>query len=60
MRKIAKYQTTNLAVEGNIYVPNYKPTSGISYIKLPNELNYSVKDFINIQNINDSECLNCF
>ena len=60
MRKIQKYQTTNLAVEENIYVPNYKSTSGISYIKLPNELNYSIKDMINIQIIDDSECLNCF
>ena len=60
MRKIQKYQTTNLAVEENIYVPNYKPTSGINYIKLPNELNYLIKKLINIQNIDDSECLNCF
>ena len=60
MRKIQKYQTTNLAVEENIYVPNYKPTSGINYIELPNELNYLIKKLINIQNIDDSECLNCF
>ena len=47
-------------MEENIYVPNYKPTSGINYIKLPNELNYLIKKLINIQNIDDSECLNCF
>ena len=42
-------------MEENIYVPNYKPTSGINYIKLPNELNYLIKILINLQNIDESE-----
>ena len=45
-------------VDHTISISRYDPIAGSSYIKLPEELNHPNNALINIQNINDSECLN--
>ena len=45
----------NSLIEQNINVSKCKPLSGSSYIKLPKELNHSMKGLINFQNIDDNE-----
>ena len=39
-----------------ISISKYNLLAGISYIKLPNELNYPRKGLINIQDTDDNEC----
>ena len=39
-----------------ISISKYNPLAGISYIKLPKELNYPRKGLINIQDTDDNEC----
>ena len=43
-------------IDHSISISKYNPLAGISYIKLPKELNAPRKRLINIQNINDNEC----
>ena len=42
----------------NINISKYKSLAGISYIKLPEELDHPRKDLIDIQNVDDNEFLN--
>ena len=39
-----------------ISISKYNPLAGISYIKLPKELDYPRKGFINIQDTDNNEC----
>ena len=41
-----------------ISISKYKPLASSSYIKLPKDFYHPKKGLINIQNINDKECLN--
>ena len=43
-------------IDHSISISKYNPLAGISYIKLPKELNPPRKRLINIQNIDDNEC----
>ena len=45
------------ALEHNINISKYNPVDGGSYTKLPKELDHPRKGLINIQNIDDNECL---
>ena len=47
----------DLVINPNTNISKYNPLAGSSYVKLPKESNHSKKDLINIQNINDNECL---
>ena len=47
---------TDSVLSHTINFSKYNLLAGTSYIKLPKELNYIRKGFINIQNINDNEC----
>ena len=47
----------NSVVDVNINISKYKPLNGSSYIKLTKNLEYPTKGLINIQNINNNECL---
>ena len=44
-------------VDHNISISKYNSLAGSSYIKLPKELDHPRKGFINIQNIDNNECL---
>ena len=43
-------------IDYNIYISKYNSLAGSSYIKLRKELDHPRKGFINIQNIDESEC----
>ena len=44
-------------IDHTISIPKYNPSAGSSYIKLPKELDHPRKGLINIQNIDDNECI---
>ena len=46
----------DLVIKHNIYVSNWNPLAGTSYMKLPKELDHPKKGLINIQNIADNQC----
>ena len=46
----------DLVIEHNISNQKHNPLAGISYIKLPEELDYPRKGLCNIQNIDHKEC----
>ena len=46
-------------IDHNISISKYNPLAGISYIKLPKELDPPRKGLINYQNIDDNECFKC-
>ena len=51
---------TDSVKERNINISKYNrlaSLAGSSYIKLPKELEHPIKDLLNIQNMNDNECL---
>ena len=43
-------------IDHAISISKYNPLAGISYIKLPKELDHPRKGLINIQNTDDNEC----
>ena len=43
-------------IDYNIYISKYNSLAGSSYIKLRKELDHPRKGFINVQNIDESEC----
>ena len=43
-------------IDHTVSISKYNPLAGSSYIKSPKELDYSRKEMINIQNIDDHEC----
>ena len=45
------------AIDHNISISKYNPVAGSSYIRLPTELDPPKKRLVNIQNIDDNECL---
>ena len=47
---------TDLVIDHNIIVSKNNPLAGSSYLILTKELEHSRKGFINIQNIDDSQC----
>ena len=50
----------NSVIDYDINISKYKPLAGISYIKLPKELDHPRKVLINIQNIGDNKCFKWF
>ena len=44
-------------MDHNINISKYNLLAGSSYIKLPKELDYPSKRLINIQNVDENECL---
>ena len=44
-------------IDHTIRISKYNTSAGSSYIKLPKELDHLRKRLINIQNIDDSECM---
>ena len=44
-------------IDDNINISKYNPVAGSSYIKLEKEVDHPRKGFINIQNIDNTECL---
>lgn len=66
MTKIQKHQVEweklalHSVIEQNINISKYKHLSGSSCIKLLEELNYSAKGLINIQNSDNNECFMVF
>ena len=44
-------------IDHTINILKYKPWSGINYIKIPKEIDHPGKGLINIQNIDNNECL---
>ena len=47
---------TDSVIDHNVSIWRYNPLSGISYIKLPKELDHPRKGLINIQSNDDNEC----
>ena len=47
----------NSVIDHTISISKYNPLAGGSYFKLPKELDYPRRRLINIQNIDDNECV---
>ena len=45
---------TDSVIDHTISISKYNPLAGSSYIKLPKEIEYPKKIFINLQNMNDN------
>ena len=50
---------TDSVVDHTISISKQNPLAGSNYTKLPKELHHPKEGLINIQNINDNECLKC-